>query len=401
MNQRGNALVWVILAVLVVAGLVYWGTQKPAENNGVVENETETETERVEIPEGDLKIGVVLPLSGDAAVYGQDFLPGIELAVEEINAAGGVDGHQIKLVVEDGKCNPEGGAAAGTKLINVDQVNFIVGGACSGETLGFAPLANEAKVVSISPSATSPDITTAGDYTFRTAPSDALAGSIAADYAYNDLKAASAAIIYETTDYGQGLEKAFAARFAELGGEVVVDEGFATGDVDFTAQALKVKNKNPEVIYVVPNTPTAGIQVIKQLRANGVLAQVLTAEVLASDDILKDNPVDLQGVVAIEPYYNQESAKAAAFLAAYTAKQGNGPTFPFFAAGGYSDVYLLAEAITAVGYDSTAVARYLTGLKNWEGALGTISFNEMGDVVTQYAIKKAVDSRYEQVKVTP
>lgn len=393
--KKGGAGVWLLVLALAVAGLIYWNQQQGDQKA----NWTPSDGEKAAIPDDVLKLGVILPLSGDAAVYGENELNGIQIAVDEINAAGGVDGAQIALVVEDGKCNPEGGAAAGNKLVNVDQVDFIIGGACSGETLAFATLTNAEQVLSISPSATSPAVSSAGEYVFRTAPSDALAGAIAAEYAYNELGAKTAAIIYETTDYAQGLEATFKETFMVLGGEVVIDEGFATGDKDYTAQVLKTKNKSPEVIYVVPQTPASGVLVVKQLKANGVTGMVLTAEVLASEAILTENGSDLEGVTAIEPYYDQTSAKAAAFLASYQAKHQVAPEFPFFTAGAYSDVYLLKEAIEMVGYDSTKVAAYLTALKNWEGALGTISFDANGDVVTSYAIKKADSGTYMMVKV--
>lgn len=393
MDQKGKSLIWVIVLVLVVAGLIYWKGQS---NEGGMNTPA---TEKVEIPNNVLKLGVIMPFTGEAAVYGENELHGVQIAVDEINKNGGVDGAQIQLVVEDGKCNPEGGAAAGNKLMNIDQVMFIIGGSCSGETLGFTPLAQEKMVLSISPSATSPSITDAGAFVFRTAPSDALAGAIAADYAYNEMAARSAAIIYETTDYAQNLEKTFKARFTSLGGEVTVDEGFATGDKDFTAQVLKVKNKNPGVVYVVPQSPASAVLVVKQLKANGITAKLLSTEVTASDAVLTENATDLEGVVAIEPYYDQGSEKAAVFLAAYKAKAGKDPEFPFFAAGAYSDVYLIAEAIEQVGYDSTKVADYLTGLRNWTGALGTISFDDNGDVMTAYAVKSAVGGKYTQVKV--
>lgn len=397
-NQKGKGFVWAVVLVLVVVGVLYW-IQK-GEKEEVVNDDTGTPVvTKEEIPGGVLKLGVIMPFSGDASVYGDNELVGVHLAVDEINAAGGVDGAKIQLDIEDGKCTPEGGASAGNKLINVDAVKYIIGGSCSGETLGFTPLAQEKQVLSISPSATSPSITDAGAYVFRTAPSDALAGAVAAKYAFNDMGAKTAAVIYETTDYAQGLEKTFKETFTSLGGEVVADEGFATGDKDFTAQVLKTKNKAPDVIYVIPQSPSSGILVIKQLTAASLKTPILTAEVLASDSVLAENPVDLEGLTAIEAYYDQTSAKAAAFLAAYEAKAGKAPEFPFFSAGGYSSVYLIVEAIKAVGYDTTKVANYLSNLKNWNGALGTISFDANGDVMTSYVVKKASGSKFSQVKV--
>src|SRR3989344_7864758 len=152
-------------------------------------------------PQGTYKIGVMYPLTGDAAAYGIPIQKTTKYAADAINAKGGVNGRKLELVYEDSKCNPKDGNAAAQKLINIDKVKVIIGGVCSGETLGAAPLANDNKVVMISPSATSPDITLkGGDFVFRLAPSDAYAGVVASDYAYSSLKFKKAAIISESTD---------------------------------------------------------------------------------------------------------------------------------------------------------------------------------------------------------
>ena len=300
-----------------------------------------------------------------------------------------VNGKAIELLIEDGKCDGEGGAAAANKLIGVDGVKYIVGGACSGETLGFVAIAAENMVLSISPSATSPDITTAGDFVFRTAPSDALAGLIAAEYAYEDLAATTAAVVYETTDYAQALASTFKTNFEAAGGTVAIFEGFNTGDTDVTSQVLKIQAQNPGVIYIVPQTPASGALVLKQLKATSATGKIIASEVMASDTILNDYKDEMEGVTAIEPFFDQGATEASAFLESYRTTYGAAPEFPFFAASAYSDVYLIAEAIEAVGYDTKATARYLTSLTDWTGALGTISFDQFGDVVTSYLIKTA------------
>lgn len=395
-NQKGNALIWVIIAVLAVAGILYLALQKPAQE-GVTNNE-QVVVERVEIPGNTLKIGLVMPLTGDAAVYGQNESRGAQIAVDEINEAGGVDGKLIELIVEDGKCDGEAGAAAATKLIEVDQVKYIVGGACSGETLGFVPIAERNSVLSISPSATSPDITTAGDFVFRTAPSDALAGSIAAKYASGEFGGRTAGIIYETTDYAQALALTFKTTFEAAGGTVPVYEGFNTGETDVSAQVLKVQSENPDIIYVVPQTPTTGALVLRQLKATSATGKVMSTEVMASDTILKDYKDHMEGVTVLEPFFDQGSQKAGAFLEKYRTQNGDFPEFPFFTASAYSDIYLLAESIAEVGYDTKAVAERLIGLE-WSGAIGTIKFDQFGDVKTSYLLKTAVDGTFPEGKI--
>ena len=150
--------------------------------------------------QGTYKVGVMLPLTGDGAAYGLPIQKSIKIALDEVNAKGGVNGRMLEPVYEDSKCNPKDGNAAAQKLVNVDKVKVIIGGVCSGETMGAAPITEANKVILISPSATSPDITKVGDFVFRVAPSDAYAGTVAAQYAYNELSARKAAIIAENTN---------------------------------------------------------------------------------------------------------------------------------------------------------------------------------------------------------
>src|SRR3989344_5679165 len=171
--------------------------------------------------QGTYKIGVMYPLTGDGASYGLPIQRTTRIAVDEINAQGGVNGRKLEVIYEDSKCNPKDGNAAAQKLVNLDKVKVIIGGVCSGETLGAAPITEAAKVVLISPSATNPDITNAGDFVFRLAPSDAFAGVVASDYAFNGMDARNAAVISESTDYAQGLRKVFKEEFVKLGGKIV------------------------------------------------------------------------------------------------------------------------------------------------------------------------------------
>ena len=167
--------------------------------------------------QGSYKIGVMLPLTGDAAAVGLPEQRGVKIAIDEMNAKGGINGRKLEAIYEDSKCNPKDGNAAAQKLVNIDKVKVIIGGTCSGETLGASPITEANKVILISPSATSPDITKSGDFVFRLAPSDAYAGVVASDYAFKELNAKKAAVVSESTDYAQGLRRVFKENFAKLG----------------------------------------------------------------------------------------------------------------------------------------------------------------------------------------
>ena len=353
-------------------------------------------SETMEKPADEMKadkivMGAIFPLTGDGAAYGVPFSQQLMLAVDELNAAGGIDGTMVEIILEDSKCNPKDASTATSKLVNVDNVKVIFGGACSGETLGAAPIVEEAGVILISPSATSPDITTAGDYIFRTAPSDAFAGKVAAEKAI-EMGFTRAAIIYETTDYSQGLRKVFDEVFTEKGGEVAIVESFATEDTDFKTQILKVKNTNPDVIYVVPQTPAKGVLLIKQLREQGVEQQLITAEVLIGEVVIKENGADLEGLIGVEAAFDETGELAQQALDLYRKKHGD-IAFGFYQAATRDAFYLVVEAIQEHGYDADAIKTALYATKDWDGAIGKLTLDENGDPILSFSVKKVVDGQ--------
>ena len=372
-----NKLVWGIVAAIVVLVAIF-AAQGPGGNT--------------------IKFGVLVPLTGDAASYGESESRAIQVAVQEINTAGGILGKQIELVLEDGKCDPQAGGTAAQKLVNVDKVRVIFGGACSGETLAAAKITEPAKVILISPSASSPKVSEAGDFVFRTYPSDALAGKIAATYAYKELKAIKAALITETTDYAQGLREVYKATFTSLGGTIAADETFNTGDADFRTQVLKVKTAKIDVVYVVPQSLTPGIQIFKQLRESGVTAKFTTAEVLLDRQGAKDNTKVLEGIYGVEPAVDYVgNAKAAAFRDAHRGKF-NGADPGSFAANSYDAVYVIKAAVEAAGgLDTVKIRDFLYGVKDWPGAIGKITIDENGDPILGLNVRRIVQGEVTDV----
>lgn len=371
----GKAVTWIVVILVVIVGILAI--------TGTGERKADT-----------IKIGVLQPLTGDAASYGESELRAIQVAVEEVNAAGGINEKQIELVVEDGKCDPLSAGTAAQKLVNIDAVKVVIGGACSGETLAAAEVTEPAQVILISPSASSPKVTEAGDFVFRTYPSDALAGQIAAAYAYKELKAKKAALITELTDYAQGLREVYKAAFSSLGGSIVADETYTTGDVDFKIQILKIKNAKADVVYVVPQTVTPGVAIFKQLRENKVNIQFTTAEVLLSRQAVKDNVDVLEGVIGVESAVDWEgNLKAKAFQEAHRAKFG-GADPGSFAANAYDAVHLIHEGLAATmtdGMVNTAALRdWLYAVDGWQGAVGALKMDSNGDLVIGENVRKIV-----------
>jgi branched-chain amino acid transport system substrate-binding protein len=196
-------------------------------------------------------LGGVAPVTGEAATFGLASHNGIDLAVAEWNAKGGVLGKQIKLSFADDKGDPAEGATVFTKLIEQDKVSAIVGTVMSKVSLAGAPICQNAKVPMISPTSTNPKVTQVGDYIFRACFIDPFQGTVGAKFAVEDLKAKKAACLFDVgNDYTKGLAEFFKAKFTALGGEITGFEGHATGTTDFKAQLTKILATKPDVLYV-------------------------------------------------------------------------------------------------------------------------------------------------------
>ena len=186
------------------------------------------------------EIGAVLPLTGSAAVWGQNAKMGMDLAASEINAKGGVNGHPISVLYQDSQSEPSVATSALQQLISVHHVQVVIGDIASSSVLAMAPIAMKNQVVLLSPGASNPDISKAGDFIFRNWQSDALEGEVDAQYAFSKLGWKKVACLYVNNGYGAGLEKVFADKFKAAGGQIVAEESFPQGATDLHAQIAAV-----------------------------------------------------------------------------------------------------------------------------------------------------------------
>lgn len=230
--------------------------------------------------EKEIKIGAILPLTGDAAEWGSNTKNGIDLAVEKINNSGGINGRKIKILYEDTQGTPQNGAAAIQKLINVEKVQAVIDDSMSSVTLAMAPIAEKNKVVLLSTGATAPKISEAGDYIFRIWNSDDLEGKISANFVYNELKFKNAAIFYINNDYGKGLESVFKKEFERLSGKILISDNFGQSDTDFKTQLTKIKNLKPDAIYLVgyPKEISLILKQSAELKINSKIIGTVTFE---------------------------------------------------------------------------------------------------------------------------
>ncbi|MDR2133929.1 MAG: ABC transporter substrate-binding protein [Treponema sp.] len=336
-----------------------------------------------------ITIGGIFPLSGSVAVYGVEARKGIELAIDEINAAGGVNGKKIALVSEDDTGNPEITVNAYRKLTAQDRVNVIIGSLTSGCTIAITSLAQAQKVVLVAPAATAAAVTDAGDFIFRACFIDPFQGTVGGAFAANTLKAKRAAVLYDNgNDYSVGLKDNFVPAFEKAGGTVVAQESYITGDVDFNAQITKIKAANPDVVYLPDYYSTVAL-IAKQLRAQGINTPIVGAD---GWDGLTENAGDevLNGFYSNHYASDSTEPRVVNFVKDFTAKFGTVPNA--FSALGYDSMYLVRDALARAGStDSTAVKNALAATKG-SYLTGNLSFdakrNPVKSAVVQEIVKK-------------
>ena len=327
-------------------------------------------------------IGAMDALTGVAESYGNPLHQAKLLAVEEINAAGGINGRMLELIVEDSKCAAQDAITAYNKLTDVDGVKIILGTTCSGSMLGAAPLAEKDGVILFSASATSPDIASAGDYIFRTAINDLRLGIDMGNTLWVD-GVRSIATITESTDYAEGTRRAAVARFEELGGSVVAAEGYSSDVIDFRSQLTKLFSENPDALLLAAQGEASGGTIIKQARELGYDGPIFSEIVPTGPDALSIAGDAATGLKAIVPNPELTSASGKEFLKNFKARYGAVASLPWFQGSAYDDVYIAAECLKRTNDDQDAAGfrDCLYGL-TWSGAIGdNYSFDESGDVI--------------------
>lgn len=339
-----------------------------------------------------LKIGVVTTQTGVGAYQGQQALRGLELATEQINANGGVNGKQVQLIIEDSKAEPATAVTATKKLIQADGVKFIIGDSWTSTTVVMVPLTNENQVILVSPQATLDELSK-DDYFFRTMPTTNSMMVPLADYAYNEMGLRAVGILRQQTPFGVEHANDFRAEFERLGGTIVGEESFDLKQSDVRSEIGKIKEKNPDSILNLHATgPMMGV-LLKQAKELDLNVKALGTFGTENADLLRDYGDVIEGMVYPYPYNTGlDNPGAKAFVQAYQNKFGNAPDNT--AANAYDALTVLANAISTVGEDSAKVKSHLLTIQNFDGAGGLLSFNEFGDVQKNILIKIVQNGKF-------
>ncbi len=356
-------IVWTVTVVVVILAALFLS------NKGGDESKSLVTTDRA------IKIGVISPLSGGAAAYGEVLKNGFSLAVEDINAKGGIAGHPVEVVYEDSKCNGKDALSAAQKLISTDKVDYMFGAVCSSEVLGVLPL-TESKPMIFFGEGSSPDITGKGKYFFRTWPSDALSSKALANYIIPKYK--KIAIVTEKTDYATALTKSYSEYVPTIGGEIVAAETFSGDTKDFRSVLIKIKQSNPEVLFINSQTGQSAAAIAKQARDLGIKSQFILY-FFTGDEYVKSSSAVNGSIILDTPTLDTNRPQAAAYIDAYK-KKFNSMNYPFVGAQMYDTLHLLKQAIETSGNDPLKVKAYLNNLSVYSGVIGDFSFDENGDV---------------------
>jgi branched-chain amino acid transport system substrate-binding protein len=321
---------------------------------------------------GPIKIGYVGPLTGELASVGEPGLGGAELAVKEINEAGGLLGRQLELIAEDDACSAKGLNAI-TKLVRVDKVAAITGPDCSPSAGPGAPVAQEAGVPIVLRWASAPHLTLIGDYVFRVYPSDAAQGVFIAKSFVSDFKVQKAAILYIQNDWGKGLRDVFVKSFPTLGGTVVYDEGILPETSDLRTQLEKVKASGAQALFF-PVFPTQAVPGLKQAKELGLKMPIVGGDAFDADEILKSPSAEGVYYLVGQVDNTSEFQKRVSDV---TGKKGDKIT----ASMAYDGVNVIAAAIKAAGSTAGPAVRDALAKTNHKGVSApVISFDENGDL---------------------
>jgi len=362
-------IIGIIVAILIVVGGIWLGAHKKS------------------VPAGKevIKIGFIGPLTGELALWGENQKSGIELASEQINKQGGINGLPVKVIYEDSQCDPKNSVSAIKKLIEIDGVKAIIGDTCSSAVLAIAPIAEEKKIPLIAPIAAADQISEAGDYIFRNFVTNSKYGIFAGKQLKQEGKN-TVAVIYLNNDYGKNLAEDFFVNYEANGGKIVFDEGYNNDVKDFRTLLTKAKDKNPDVIFLAGYYPDGAI-ILKQAEELNI-----RIEFFGGGDAYDD-----LGLVSL-------AGKASENFRFLSIPMGGGPTFgqfsqtykakyskepPVYSDYAYDAFMVMVGAIRKAGLDTTAIKNALYET-DYAGASDMIRFDEKGDIINPKIIIKII-----------
>jgi branched-chain amino acid transport system substrate-binding protein len=371
-----------IVAVVAIVGAGFFACAKSGHNRNIL-------------------LGEYGSLTGDTATFGQSTDQGIHMALAEINAAGGVLGKPVKIIVEDDQSKPEEAASAVTKLITQDNVVAVLGEVASNRSLAAAPICQSDGIPMVTPSSTNPRVTQVGDDIFRVCFIDPFQGAVGAKIARDLVHAKKVAVLYDVgNDYSIGLRTFFSQRFREWGGEIVGEQSYREGDSDFHAQLTQLKATNPDAIYV-PGYYTEVGTIARQARDLGIAVPLIGGDGWDSPKLFEIGGAALNGCYISDHYSPDDpDPNVRKFVRLYSGEFHHTPDA--LAALSYDATRILCDAIRRAGStDGDKIRDALAATKNFPGVTGKITIDKNRNAVTPAVVLKIEDGKLHFVERIP
>jgi len=341
-----------------------------------------------------VRIGEYGSMTGSEATFGISTHHAIQMVIDEVNAAGGVKGKKLELISVDDSGKPEEAVTAVTKLITQDKVDVLLGEVASSRSLAAAPIAQRYQIPMISPSSTNPKVTEIGDYIFRVCFTDPFQGKVVAKFAHDDLKAKTAALLIDKkSDYSVGLADFFKQTFTELGGQVITEENYIAGDIDFKGQLTSIKTKNPDIV-VVPGYYTEVGLIVKQAKDLGLKAIFMGGDGWDSPKLVEIGGAAMDGTYFANHYSAEDKdPKVQDFVKKYRDRYHETPDG--LAVMGYDAALVLVDALKrSVDFSHKAIRDAIASTRSFPAVTGMITIDDHRN-----ASKPAVMLKIESAKL--
>lgn len=326
-------------------------------------------------------VGVVLELSGEASNYGMSIRNAIELAIENVNNQGGIQGKPVKVLYRDAASSPDIAVQVTRELVEKEKVKYIIGAATSTVTLAIGRYCQDHHVILITPAASSPQITYIGDFVFRNFPSDRLESQMMAITLREKFNIDEVITFHIDNDYGRDLFSLFSNEFRKMNGSIKADFTYAPGTRDFTPWIEKIPNLNETPIYAIGYSQDL-MALIRQLRSKDQPPWIFTVSAIAVPEVLEQGGKSLEHIIFLQPVYEPESSSdpiVKRFVTLFRKRFGTTPDI--YAAHGYDAMIILAHTMRLFGTRVEDIQLGLTQLHGFKGVAGLTTFNEDGDVL--------------------
>ncbi len=385
-----------LLLSFIVMGDVACKKRQPTSNESSIQQPTESSLNKT------IRIGEVGSMTGSEATFGASTHQGIELAVKEINAAGGIQGRPLELFLVDDQSKPDEAATGITKLISQDKVLAVLGEVASSRSMAMAAIAQDSKIPMITPSSTNPKVTEQGDYIFRVCFIDPFQGQVMAKFALSDLKAKRVAILRDIkSDYSAGLSQFFAEAFQKGGGKIVLEESYSSGDMDFKSQLTAIRTTKPDAILVPGYYTEVGL-IARQARELGISVPLLGGDGWDSPKLAEIGGKAIENSYFSNHYTNENKDPAIQnFITKFKSSYGTVPDG--LAAMGYDAAMILADSMKRAKSLSPAdIRNALATTKDFPGVTGKITIDAKRNAIKSAVVLKVENGYFKyQTTVNP